>query len=293
MLSRQGVWSAGREPTYGNMSGMCSDAAANLLDTVPGRMLVHWYLRAYRDADPRPSVAAFVDADTLEDFVDDLVLIIGEYLYGNGANDVLDMALTAPATIEMAEAICAALRHPRRNTLDSPQTHEGTITELSLPRVRNRKRPGALPDGAFWTATPLHDGTSDTWSASGENLRGLKDPARYTVHFDPDVARIVRIDTAGDWAALIADHPLEYRGARVPDWPSIAEEWDAVHLSALGLLCAHPRLSEVPYDRYEAGGYRHSQSGPWPGVGDWSTVSTAWLRIPERFEIRPTTRAAR
>ncbi|MDO1481902.1 hypothetical protein HND73_25395 [Rhodococcus ruber] len=270
------------------MSTMCSDVAANLLDTVPGRMLVQWHLRAYRTADPQPSVTEFVEADSLEDFVENALLIIREYLYGNGANEILDLPVTSPAVREMSEAICDALRAPSRDTLVNPQVHQGAVTELSVPRVRNRARPGALPDGAFWTATPLDDGTSDTWGASGENLRSATDPARYTVHFDPDVARIVRIDTADDWAELIAAHPLEYRGAHVPDWPSIAERWDAVHLSALGLLCAHPRLSEVPYDRYEAGGYRHSQSGPWPGVGDWSTVSTAWLRIPERFEIRPT-----
>lgn len=81
---------------YGTMSIMCSDVAANLLDTVPGRMLVQWYLRAYRTADPQPSVTEFVEADSLEDFVENTLLIIGEYLYGTGANEIVDLAVASP-----------------------------------------------------------------------------------------------------------------------------------------------------------------------------------------------------
>lgn len=111
------------------MSIMCSDVAANLLDTVPGRMLVQWYLRAYRTADPQPSVTEFVEADSLEDFVENTLLIIGEYLYGTGANEIVDLAVASPEVREMSEAICAALRAPSRDTLGSPQVHQGAVTE--------------------------------------------------------------------------------------------------------------------------------------------------------------------
>ena len=112
----------------GNMSIMCSDVAANLLDTVPGRMLVQWYLRAHRTADPQPSVTEFVEADSLEDFVEDTLLIIGEYLYGNGANEILDLPVTSPAVREMSEAICAALM------LETP-TERTTPSSYSAVRV--------------------------------------------------------------------------------------------------------------------------------------------------------------
>jgi hypothetical protein len=127
----------------------------------------------------------------------------------------------------------------------------------------------ALPAGAFWTSTPITE-DDDSWTLCGENIR--REMPRWEVHFDVARVRVARIYSARDWADLIDAHTATAGDSRYPDWPAIAERWDAVHLSPSGLLLAHPKISTTRYSSYV-------------GVGDWSTVSTAWLREPPGVEI--------
>ncbi|KXF51997.1 hypothetical protein AXA44_47880 [Rhodococcus sp. SC4] len=77
-----------------------------------------------------------------------------------------------------------------------------------------------------------------------------------------------------------------------PDWPSIAQEWDAVHVSLSGLLCAEPLISQVPYTGGDTTGYTHCHSGPYVGVAEWAVPSTAWLRPSAHMTVEQTAPAA-
>jgi hypothetical protein len=148
----------------------------------------------------------------------------------------------------------------------------------------------ALPNGAFWTSTPVTD-DEDSWTLCGENLR--RESPRWEMHFDVARIRVARIDSARDWADLIDSHTVTAGGCKYPDWPAIAESWDAVHLSPTGLLLAHPKISTTPFRSDDGSGLAHSQAGPYASVGAWSAVSTAWLREPPNVEFRPAPAAGR
>ena len=173
----------------------------------------------------------------------------------------------------------------RHSTFDSPQIHQGTVSELRAPNIQNREPLSALPDGAFWTSIPITD-DEDSWTMSGENLRS--ESPRWEVHFDVTLVRVARIDSAREWVDLIESNTATVSGSncKYPDWPAIAGSWDAVHLSPAGLLLAHPKISTTRFITADGSGYAHSQAGPYVSVADWSAASTAWLREPPSVAFR-------
>jgi hypothetical protein len=173
-------------------------------------------------------------------------------------------------------------------TFDSPQIHQGAIAELKALSIRNREPLSALPNGAFWTSTPITD-DEDSWTLCMENLR--RESPRCEVHFDVTRVRVARIDSARDWADLIDANTATANGCKYPDWPAIARSWDAVHVSPAGLLLAHPKISSTPFSSPDESGLAHSQAGPYASVGAWSAVSTAWVREPPGVELRPAHRS--
>lgn len=91
--------------------------------------------------------------------------------------------------------------------------------------------------------------------------------------------RVLEIATAGDWAELCREHPLEVTSARRHDWfrvtgrdgrwviPDLhraAEHWDALHLTTLGYLSAATTL--IPLDDERA-----------TVIGGWAPDCTLWL----------------
>ena len=265
---------------------MTSDLAVNLLDTFPGRMLIDWW-GEWRALHPEFSSAGqYADSIDTEDYSGRVAMVLHMYLYGGDFQDVIDLDTTDPDIVEMSEAVAAALCSPSRETLLSPQSHHGNLTEFRTLSVANRHRPSALPDGAFWTATKFACG-NDAWLLHGEH-DAERSPLRYDVHFDPAEARIARVDSAPSWEALLTAHPREHEGTVFPDWQSIAQEWDAVHVSLSGLLCAEPLISQVPYTGEDPSGYTHCQSGPYVGVAEWAVPSTAWLRPSGHMRVEPT-----
>jgi hypothetical protein len=77
----------------------------------------------------------------------------------------------------------------------------------------------------------------------------------------PAGARVREVAGPGDWAALVARHPLPATASRrhdwyrttgrdgawlVPDWSSVAGECDAVHLTVDGYLATAGRALPVP-----------------------------------------------
>lgn len=90
---------------------------------------------------------------------------------------------------------------------------------------------------------------------------------------------VSEIRSAADWAQLCRDYPVEVTAARrhdwyrttgrdgrwaIPDWERVAEDWDAVHLTALGYFSAATQLIEV--------------DGTFASViAGWAPDSTLWL----------------
>jgi hypothetical protein len=247
----------------------------SLLDTFPGRLFIEDMRSSAGLAIPERLVRAAHSA-------------VGGYLYSDRCREVADLDVDDPELRAYDAAGLAALS--KLPAFGSPQVHQGTVSELRAPSVRNRKRLSPLPDGAFWTSTPISE-DEDTWTLCGENLR--RESPRREVHFDAARARVARIDSAADWAGLIESHPVTAGGCKYPDWPAIAESWDAVHLSPAGLLLAHPKISATPFFTTDGSGYAHSEAGPYASVAHWSAVSTAWLREPPGVEIRPAAGADR
>ncbi|MDZ7910237.1 MAG: hypothetical protein U5O16_00065 [Rhodococcus sp. (in: high G+C Gram-positive bacteria)] len=253
--------------------------AIRLLDTVPGRTFVSGMVDDYQRSGAGLSEAAFLRSRSMAELVWAAQGDISGYLYGGAFDDALSVDPHDPGIVAMAEATVAELAAPSREMFISPQRHHGCVDVLRQPRATNRRASReVLPAGALWTATPL-DGDVDTWTHSRET----DEPENlYEIHFKPTQIRVARIDSAADWITLLRSHARidPTAGTMYPDWDSIASSVDAVHLSLLGLLTAHPRLSEVPATD-SRDNYGHSKSGAWAGVGDWSTVSTAWIVLPE------------
>ncbi|QUR68282.1 hypothetical protein [Mycobacterium spongiae] len=247
----------------------------SLLDTFPGRLFID-HLRS-----ARVLPAAFVGDMGAEHLIEGADSVVGSYLYSDACLEVADLDVDDPELQEFNAAGLAALA--KLSTFDSPQIHQGKIGELREPVIVNRNPLSALPGGAFWTSTPISDG-KDSWTVCGENL-SREDP-RWEVYFDIDSVRVARVDSARDWIELIESHPIIAGSCKYPDWPAIAESWDAVHLSAAGLLLAHPTISTTRFVASDVCGEAHSQAGPYASVADWSAVSTAWLHRPPNAKLR-------
>ncbi|WP_077101126.1 hypothetical protein [Mycobacterium terramassiliense] len=244
-------------------------AGESLLDTFPGRLFIE-------------DMRSFGGLAIPERLVRAAAWSVSGYLYSDRWLDVAGLDVDDPELRAYDAAGLAALSG--LTAFGSPQIHQGTLTEWRAPNIRNREPLSALPNGAFWTSTPITDG-EDTWTLCGENLK--RESPRWEVHFDAKRVRVARIDSAGDWAELIDSHSATAGGCKYPDWPAIAESWDAVHLSPAGLLLAHPKISDTPFDPTDASGRAHSEAGRYASVAHWSAVSTAWLRVPPDAEARP------
>lgn len=249
-----------------------------LLDTFPGRLFVKSLQFFYSSSELSPS--AFTACMWPEDLIREATDAVASYLYSDKCLEVLHLDVNDP---ELQEFDCAGLTAlSKLSTFGSPQIHQGPLTELRPPTICNREPLSALPGGAFWTSTPLTD-DKDSWTISGENLRG-KSP-RWAIYFDEKRARVARIDSARDWIHLIEANTVAVDACKYPDWTAIGQHWDAVHLSAAGLLLAHPLISATPFTTSDGSGNAHSKAGRYPSVANWSAVSTAWLHKPPAAKV--------
>ncbi|MFF4596835.1 hypothetical protein [Amycolatopsis sp. NPDC001319] len=164
------------------------------------------------------------------------------------------------------------------STPSEAQAHFSVAPEP--PRVALvRPEPGSTrvfddkPRGAWWTSSRLPDGTS-CWSRS-ESLVGTPEtraagevpPRReHWVTVDLTAARIHRIERAADFAVLLAEYPLGGSGFPRVDWLAVAEDFDAVHLSARGLV--YTQDVPIATDRGTS------------ALRGWNCESTAWLTEP-------------
>jgi hypothetical protein len=149
-----------------------------------------------------------------------------------------------------------------------------------------RSDPRGRMSGAWW-ALPQFLGV---WSSAALGERG---PA--ALHFVEDDmgyerarvwplraregARVLEIGTPEDWAELCRRHPFDVSASRrsdwgwatgrygrwvLPDWPEVAREWDAVHVTGAGYLRAAGRAIELGDDTATV-------------LAGWEPGVTAWL----------------
>ena len=80
----------------------------------------------------------------------------------------------------------------------------------------------------------------------------------------PD-ARIFEVDGPSAWHRLCTRYPAQgENGQLVPNWPEVAREWDAVHLTLGGLLASEQVRVEMSPGSSEHCG--------------WDAEQTVWLR---------------
>lgn len=245
-----------------------------LNDTVPGRIFLLSIQEEYQRSEEylrtqiEDRAAAFVS--------NRVARAVSEYLY----SDVPEAVTRENFKVGLDRNLALALEDLvfKSVPFDSPQVHYGDLTRFRNVSIFNRVPMSTLPGGAFWTA-PITGSKSDTWRGRSSNK------TRSTIIFNAKLVRLAQIDGLKDWINLINLSPERSSGKNYPDWTAISHQYDAVYLSPAGLLLAHPHLSQSPFHTADGTGVTHSQSGPYPGVGEWSTVSTAWMRVPRDAQI--------
>ena len=149
-----------------------------------------------------------------------------------------------------------------------------------------------LPGWGFVTSTPWPGGSGlhAAVAACVGDLAPRYPLARAEVTVAPH-ARVYEIRTAADWRALALAHPHRrpagdgamdppgLAGDLVPDWASVAAQWDGVHLGLGGLLAG----LLVPL----------GPSGDRSVLWTWDFERTVWLRAPftEVTDLPPLTDA--
>lgn len=140
--------------------------------------------------------------------------------------------------------------------------------EDPLPRLPNGG--WAKPVGGFWTSTYDDRRLSDwcQWCLSAEWNVSRDIPVFPIWELEPEPeAKVLRIDSLADLATVVEQYPSkpldpelgpELPDWQFPDWPAVAEDYDAVHLTADGQW--ETRLTQ-PYNLYS-----------------WDCESTLWFR---------------
>ncbi|WP_144018590.1 hypothetical protein [Demequina sp. NBRC 110051] len=154
---------------------------------------------------------------------------------------------------------------------------------------RDRPRDARAPYSGTWWSTPPHGLVVSTPHSKAVGPWGLslvEDGLGETEALTAPVvarpaARVYTIESAQDWASLCRMAPLEVTASKrhdwyrttgrddvrwvIPDWPTIAVEWDAVHLTLAGYLDLAGRLIDV----YE---------GVASVIAGWNPGATYWFR---------------
>jgi len=146
--------------------------------------------------------------------------------------------------------------------------------------------PGAPLSGAWWSlpmftavwTTPAPGG-SDPAALQLEEDRAGETQALVWHARAAAGARVLEIAGPEDWAELCRRHPFDVTRSRrhvwreatgrdgrwlLPDWPEVAEEWDAVHLSVAAYLQTAQRAVPVADDAATV-------------LAGWGPAATVWL----------------
>ena len=126
---------------------------------------------------------------------------------------------------------------------------------------------GSVPDTSGQGTSTFRGGTTSEVMAyaiySADHVAGFP-LAAWRLEFQQEV-RVWEINHPSDWHRLCSQYPGRARDGRlVPDWKSVAVDWDGVHLSLGGVLSCEQA--------------RYEQDGEWSMMRWWHTEQTKWLR---------------
>ncbi|QAY61822.1 hypothetical protein ET475_11065 [Microbacterium protaetiae] len=158
-----------------------------------------------------------------------------------------------------------------------------TLAEERRAERERPREPTANWSGTWWS-TPggLVPTTGVTDAREPVGLRHVEDSPGWNIATAIPVRGVGRtheIHRAEDWAQLCRRFPLEVTASRrhdwyrttgrdgrwlIPDWQRVAQEWDAVHLSAFGYV--HAATRAIPIDDEYAS-----------VVAGWGPDVTVWL----------------
>jgi hypothetical protein len=204
----------------------------------------------------------------------------------------------APIDLSDQWAVDFDFGHPHPRGLMRPDVHrfrsEATAEEAQA-RLETPSDPSANFSGTWWSTPLLFRATLTTTRALGtagpvglrlvEDSMGPESARASRVGVAPS-ARIYEIRHADDWAELCRRFPLHVTASRrhdwyratgrvgewvIPDWTSVSEHYDGVHLSAAAYLQTAGAV--VPVD------------DEWASlIAGWDPDATYWFR-PDVLEI--------
>lgn len=153
----------------------------------------------------------------------------------------------------------ANLVSPQACYLLNPGFTEIEITDIDARTVADEK-----PRGALWTSSLLPDSTP-TWQTHEREEFARLSRTLYHLHFDPQQVSVYTIDSFADFQTLLLNFAQHNTNGRATvRWGDVAKQFDAVHLTARGLVDADGVQFQTPYGLAELRG--------------WGSESTAWLR---------------
>lgn len=163
----------------------------------------------------------------------------------------------------------ARLPSPQARYTDDPVVREITVADPPPGLTTVEK-----PTWALWTASFLPDGTS-AWERKEYPRLSGGERHLCSMSFDESEVTVYTIDSVRDFRELVSTYPDPQEDGRVRvRWEAVAKDFDAVHLTARGLVTAHDVEVRTP-----------------AGLGKlwaWDTESTAWLRLPRSgFVVEP------
>ncbi|GLY51466.1 hypothetical protein Lesp01_51220 [Lentzea sp. NBRC 102530] len=158
------------------------------------------------------------------------------------------------------------LTSPQARYASKPEATTGSIQD-GVPDTVMQK-----PQGALWTSSFLPDGRS-AWAeqevASSHSARRL-----YRVVFAESDVRAYTLDSLSDFTQLLDLYPsVDDVGRVAVAWSKMASDFDAVHMTARGLLAIE-------------GVEVQARNGVGRLVG-WDAESTAWFRFPRTTRLDP------
>lgn len=182
----------------------------------------------------------------------------------------------------------------RPTTVDWYDWKTGLI-EDETRAARDRPSDPAAPYGGHWWSTPMATGSPETTRATNEVPALALDLTEDDLGWDrarvsPAVVvgqpRIYEITGPADWARLVEHHPIEVTASRrhdwynttaragtwhMPDWASVAEHFDAVHLTVWGYLTTAGGAVPVHLPGADSASV----------LAGWTPDATHWLNPPQ------------
>lgn len=250
----------------------------------------------------RSDLTAPISEEAVRDAMGESVDHARYWQHADGADLVAALPQVREALRPVAERLVAAMpeltapftttqwavdRRPQSDSAPIERHPAAVLARWTTEQHENERR--AIIDRP---ADPRAGASGTWWSVPGELLTTrahVRDALEYvedslgwdvaTVIPVRGTGRILEVGSADDWAELCRQYPMDVSASRrhdwfwvtgrdgrwiIPDWESVAQRWDAVHLTTLGYLSAATRLIEVDDDRATV-------------IAGWAPDSTVWL----------------